>query len=106
MSPSLVVSLIVGSICGLLGHAVLGQRPGQIPLYWGMGVAGFFAGSILAALTGGALLRLGPVPLLESTTTAILSVLILSALQYTRPRGHVRQAERTAAGGRRLGERD
>lgn len=87
MSPSLVLSAALGSIVGLLGHAAFGRRANQIPVYWGVGVAGFFAGSILSMLTGGGLVRIGSVPLLESLTTAIVSVLLLTWVLYTRPRG-------------------
>lgn len=87
MSPSLVLSAALGSIVGLLGHSALGRKAKQIPLYWGVGVAGFFAGSILSMLTGGGLVRIGSVPLLESLTTSIVSVLLLAWVLYTRPRG-------------------
>lgn len=87
MSPSLVLSAALGSICGLMGHAAWGRRATQIPLYWGVGVAGFFAGSLLSMLSGGGLVRIGSVPLLEALTTSIMSVLVLTWVLYTRPRG-------------------
>lgn len=102
MSPSLVLSAALGSIVGLLGHAALGRRANQIPVYWGIGVAGFFAGSILSMLTGGGLVRVGSVPLLESLTSSLVSVLLLTWVLYTRPRG----TGARSVGGATIGRRE
>ncbi len=70
MSPSVVLSLLLGSIYGLLAHAFVGRRWRQLPLYWATGVLGFFAGYALAVASGIETLRLGPVPLMEATLGA------------------------------------
>ena len=67
MSPSVLMSVLLGSLYGLLWHAVLGRRWTQLSLYWLTGVLGFFAGFALAAVTGVEVLRLGTVPLLEAS---------------------------------------
>ncbi|MFN8516581.1 MAG: hypothetical protein U0232_30055 [Thermomicrobiales bacterium] len=67
MPPSIVLGCLLGSIYGLLGHAFVGQHWRQLPVYWLGGVAGFFAGYVVAALSGGGMLALGSVPLLESS---------------------------------------
>lgn len=103
MSPSLVLSAALGSICGLLGHALLGHNAREIPIYWGTGVAGFFAGSLLAMLTAGGLVTVGSVALLESLVSAILSVLVLAWVLYTqraRLAARIARGERVASRGR------
>ena len=77
MSPSVVLSLLLGSLYGLLWHACLGRRWGQLPLYWAGGVLGFFAGYALAVAAGGGLLRLGVIPLIEGTLGAVLALAAL-----------------------------
>src|SRR5437763_15260631 len=65
MSPSVVLSLLLGSLYGLLWHACLGRRWGQLPVYWLISILGFFAGYALAVISGIQVLRLGTIPLLE-----------------------------------------
>lgn len=67
MSPSVLVSLLLGSLYGLLWHAVAGRRWVQLPVYWFVGVLGFFVGYAAAITLGVELLRLGTVPLVEAT---------------------------------------
>lgn len=74
MSPSIVLSLLLGSLYGLLWHACLGRRPLWLPLYWLVGVGGFFGGSALAALAGVRLIDLGAIPLIEATVGAFLAL--------------------------------
>ena len=80
MPPSIVLGFVLGSIYGLLGHAFVGRRWRQLPVYWLGGVLGFFAGYLAAALAGGGLVRLGSVPLIEGTIGAGLVVAILRLL--------------------------
>jgi drug/metabolite transporter (DMT)-like permease len=74
MSPSVVLSLLLGSLYGLLWHACLGRRWGQLPLYWLISILGFFAGYALAVISGIQVLRLGTIPLLEATLGAVLAL--------------------------------
>ena len=77
MSPSVVFSLLLGSIYGLLAHAFVGRRWRQLPLYWAAGVLGFFAGYALAVASGVETIRLGPVPLLEATLGAVVALVVV-----------------------------
>ena len=74
MSPSIVLGLLLGSLYGLLWHACLGRRPLWLPLYWAIGILGFFGGYALAALAGMRLLALGAIPLVEATVGALLAL--------------------------------
>ena len=85
MPPSIALGCLLGSIYGLLGHAFVGQRWRQLPVYWLGGIAGFFAGYAAAALAGGGLIRLGSVPLLESSLGSCLALVILWWLIGRRP---------------------
>ncbi len=62
MSPSVLLSLLIAGILGLLAHATLGRYLWQLPVYLLAAVAGVFAGEIAAALAGGGWLRYGNVP--------------------------------------------
>lgn len=77
MPPSIVLGCLLGSIYGLLGHAFVGRRWRQLPAYWLGGVLGFFAGYLVAALAGGGLVRLGSVPLIETTIGAVAILALL-----------------------------
>lgn len=74
MSPSIVLGLLLGSLYGLLWHACLGRRPLWLPIYWAVGVVGFFVGYALAALAGLHLIALGAIPLVEATVGAVLAL--------------------------------
>lgn len=87
MSPPLVLSLVLGSIYGLLCHAFVGQRWRQVPLYWSVGVLGFFAGAVLAVAGGRELLRLGTVPLVEATFGSCVALGAVAWLARRRARG-------------------
>ncbi|HET9015852.1 MAG TPA: hypothetical protein VFN57_09660 [Thermomicrobiaceae bacterium] len=63
MPPSLVLSVLLSSIVGLLFHSVLGRRLWQLPLYWGGAVLGFFGGEVLAVVAHAEMFRLGNIPL-------------------------------------------
>ncbi|MGN6565546.1 MAG: hypothetical protein ACTHMU_23055 [Thermomicrobiales bacterium] len=74
MSPSIGLSLLLGSIYGLLCHAVVGQRWRQLPLYWAAGVVGFFAGYVGGVVGGLEFARLGVIPLLAATLGAVIAL--------------------------------
>lgn len=63
MSPPLLLSALVAGLIGLTAHAALGRRLWQLPLYLLAAFVGVFAAEVVAALTGGGLLRYGSVPL-------------------------------------------
>lgn len=70
MSPSLLLSLVLASIYGLLFHSLVGRRLWQLPCYWTAALAGFFLGELLATFMGASLLRLGNVPLAMASLVA------------------------------------
>jgi hypothetical protein len=96
MPPALVLSLLLGSIYGLLFHSIFGRKLWQLPCFWLSAVIGFYVGEILAILAGAELLRLGNISLIPATAGALAGLLICwfftSAPQpRTRGRGTVRR---------------
>ena len=98
MSPSVILSLTFGSIAGLLFHSVFGRKLWQLPLYWAAGVAGFFAGEILAVLGGVEFLQLGTIPLFGALVGTVVALFVCWFFS-TPPRA----ARRPRAGARRRG---
>ncbi len=98
MSPSVTLGFLLGSVYGLLAHLFVGRAWRELPVYWLTGVVGFFAGFIAAVLLGVELVRLGTVPLVE-TTLGSLACLALTA--WLARRGGTPDAGR--AGTRRSG---
>ena len=94
MSPSIVLGVLLGSIYGLLCHALVGRAWRQLPLYWLAGLVGFFAGFALSAAVGSNPIRLGTVPLVETTMTSIAGLAMLSWV--LRRRGRAAAVERVA----------
>lgn len=76
MSASLILSLMLGSIFGLLAHSLLGRRLWQLPCYWLAGTGGFLAGEVFAVLGGVEFLRLGTIPLPGALAGATMATLI------------------------------
>lgn len=74
MSPSILLGLLLGSLCGLLWHACLGRGWRWLPLYWFVGLLGFFGGCVLAILGNFTVLRLGSLPVLEGIVGSILAL--------------------------------
>lgn len=79
MSPSVLLSVLIAGILGLLAHATLGRYLWQLPVYLLAAVAGVFAGEIAAALAGGGWLRYGNVPI-GSTLIGGLGAILLAWL--------------------------
>ena len=77
MPPSIILATLLGSIYGLLGHAFVGQRWWQLPVYWLGGIGGFFGGYVLVSFGGGGLIRLGSVPLLEPSLGSCLVLAVI-----------------------------
>lgn len=61
MSPSVLLSLLIAGMLGLLAHATVGRFLWQLPVYLIAAIAGVFAGETTAALAGGGWLRYGNV---------------------------------------------
>jgi hypothetical protein len=62
MSPTLLFSVLLAGMVGLLAHATLGRYLWQLPVYLIAAFVGVFGGEIVAAVTGSGLLRYGSVP--------------------------------------------
>jgi hypothetical protein len=76
MSPTLILSLVLGSIVGLLAHAVLGRRLWQLPCFWLAGVGGLLVGETIAILAGVEFFRLGSIPLPAALGGALVGTFI------------------------------
>lgn len=76
MPPSIILTLLLASICGLLFHSLFGRKLWQLPCFWLSAVVGFSAGEILAILAGVEFLRLGNVPLLPALLGTLIALLI------------------------------
>jgi len=74
--PSLILTLLLASICGLLFHSLFGRKLWQLPCFWLSAMVGFSAGEILAILAGVEFLRLGNVPLLPALVGTLVALLI------------------------------
>jgi len=72
--PSLVLSILLGSIAGLLFHSALGRRLWQLPLYWGCAVLGFFGGEVLAVVAGAEMFRLGNISLAPALAGSLVAL--------------------------------
>ncbi|HEU5424032.1 MAG TPA: hypothetical protein VFU72_10860 [Nitrolancea sp.] len=99
MSPTLILALTLGSIAGLLAHALLGRRLWQLPCFWLAGVGGFLAGEIVAILAGVEFFRLGSIPLPAALAGSLLGAVIcwfFTAPHEPRPRRRVRRVARAA----------
>ena len=76
MSPGLLLALTLASIVGLLFHSLFGRRLWQFPVYWATAIIGFLAGEIASGVVGGALLRIGTVPVAEGLAGALIALAI------------------------------
>lgn len=77
MSPPLLLSALIAVLIGLAAHATLGRYLWQLPLYLLAAAGGVIAGEVIAALTGGGLLRYGSVPIGSAFAGGIVGVLVI-----------------------------
>lgn len=77
--PSLVLSLIISSLYGVVFYLIFGQGWAQLVLYWITGTVGFAAGELIAQGIGLALFNIGDVNLVEGTLVSWLSLIVLRA---------------------------
>jgi len=71
-----LLALTLASIVGLLFHSLFGRRLWQFPVYWAAAIIGFLAGEIASGVVGGALLRIGTVPVAEGLAGALVALAI------------------------------
>ncbi len=76
MSPSVLLSVLIAGILGLLAHATLGRYVWQLPVYLLAAVAGVFAGEVAAALAGGGWLRYGALPVGSALVGGLGAILL------------------------------
>jgi len=100
MSPSIVLGVLLGSVYGLLCHALVGRAWRHLPLYWLAGLAGFFAGFALSAAVGSNPIRLGTVPLVETTVASIVALVAVAWVLRRRGRGAAVERVAGRGGGR------
>lgn len=74
--PSLVLSLLLSSICGLLFHSMFGRKLWQLPCFWLASVIGFHLGEVLAILAGVEFLRLGNIPMAPAIAVDLAGLLV------------------------------
>ncbi len=76
MSPPLLLSVLLAGMLGLLAHAAMGRYLWQLPVYLLAAFLGVFGGEVVAAVTGGGLLRYGSVPVGTALIGAVAMVLL------------------------------
>jgi hypothetical protein len=76
MSPPLLLSVLLAGMLGLLAHAAMGRYLWQLPVYLIAAFLGVFGGEIVAAVTGGGLLRYGSAPIGAALIGAVAMVLL------------------------------
>lgn len=74
MPPSLVLSLLLASFYGFLGHGIFGRRRAAIGLYWVAALVGFAAGYWVTLVLGANLPRVGETPVIEGSIGAVVAV--------------------------------
>jgi len=74
MPPSLILSIVLGSIIGLLFHSLAGRRLWQLPCYWLSAVLGFLGGEALAIASGVEIFRVGTISLPAAVVGALLAL--------------------------------
>jgi len=99
VSPGFLLALTLASIVGLFFHSLFGQRLWQLPVYWATAITGFLAGEIASGVVGGALLRIGTVPVAEGLAGALVALGIgwlLTTPAPPRGRRQVAETRRTS----------
>jgi len=82
MSPSVLLSILIAGILGLLAHATLGRYLWQAPVYLVAAVVGVFMGEVAAALAGGGWLRYGNVPVGSALIGGLGAILLAWLLTF------------------------
>jgi len=76
VSPSVLLSVLIAGILGLLAHATLGRYVWQLPVYLLAAVVGVFVGEVAAALAGGGWLRYGALPVGSALVGGLGAILL------------------------------
>ena len=81
LPPPILLALVLASVYAFFFHMLFGKRLSGIFIYWLASNAGFFAGYLVAALSGYTLWRLGTVPVFPATVGAALLLFLASRLK-------------------------
>jgi hypothetical protein len=77
MPPSLIISLVLGSIYGLLFFILVGGSKRGMWVYWLVGAAGFLAGQFVAEYVRLTKITLGDVHVLEGSLLCWIGLFVL-----------------------------
>ena len=76
LSPSFVLSLLIGSLWGLGFFLLFGQGSGKITTYWVVGMVAFLAGQLFAAYYPLTSTVIGEVHPVEGSVASLLGLLV------------------------------
>lgn len=84
--PSVVLSVVIASLIGLVFFVLFGRGWVQMAVYWAVALVGFFIGQIITTLTSFSLFPIGSVNLVEATVTCLIALLVTRAIWKTQTR--------------------
>lgn len=76
LSPSFVLSLLIGSLWGLGFFFLFGHGSGKMTTYWVVGIVAFLAGQLVAAYYPVTGMVIGEVHPIEGSVTSLLGLLV------------------------------
>ena len=77
MPPSLIISLLLGSLYGLLFFLLAGGSRRGLWAYWLVGAAGFLAGQFIAEYVQLTMITLGDVHIVEGSLFCWIALFVL-----------------------------
>lgn len=81
MSPALFLSVIISGLCAAFGHLLWGRRYRELPLFWLLGLAGFWLGQLASSLLHLNLLVIGTLHPVEGVLGAFAVLLLVKWLR-------------------------
>ncbi len=82
LAPSIVFTLVLASLYGLLFYLVFGRGWARLGLYWLVGILGFVLGNWLGGIIGLSLLTIGPVNVVEGTLVCWAGLFVARAWHH------------------------
>ncbi len=83
--PSIILSVVIASLIGLVFFLLFGKGWLRLLVYWVVALAGFFVGETVTLLLRFSLLPIGSVNLIEATVTCLLALLITRIVWKSEP---------------------
>lgn len=83
--PSIVLSLVIASLIGLVFFMLFGRGWLRLGVYWLVAVVGFLVGQIVTTLLSFSLFAIGSVNLLEATVTCLIALFVTRAVWRSEP---------------------